>query len=123
MKRVTIYDINGKAYSATIEKEVPIIQDNFGFIPIFHFPVLFKYSYSNSWFYKQNGFLHCEDGPARQRNDKTKDWYQNNKLHREDGPAIEYANGNKSWYVNDEEIKESDYPKLVEEFIASKVLV
>ena len=27
-------------------------------------------------------------------------WRLNGKLHREDGPAIEYPNGHKFWYLN-----------------------
>ena len=43
---------------------------------------------------------HREDGPAVERYDGAKFWYQNNKLHRLDGPAAEYTNGIKAWHQN-----------------------
>ena len=30
----------------------------------------------------------------------SKFWRLNGKLHREDGPAVELSNGDKSWYIN-----------------------
>jgi hypothetical protein len=52
-----------------------------------------------AWF--QNGFLHRLDGPAVERKrTKYKAWYQNGLLHRLDGPAIEYGNGDKEWFKN-----------------------
>ena len=51
-------------------------------------------------FWRLNGKLHREDGPALEYADGTKAWYINGKLHREDGPAAELANGTKCWYIN-----------------------
>lgn len=47
-----------------------------------------------------DGWVHREDGPAIERLDGTKKWYQNGALHREDGPAVEYADGTRLWYQN-----------------------
>jgi hypothetical protein len=49
-------------------------------------------------YYKVNGKLHREDGPAVEWCNGSHEWFQNHELHREGGPAIEYANGEKSWY-------------------------
>ncbi len=44
--------------------------------------------------------LHRLDGPAIERTDGTKYWYQNGKFHRLDGPAREFENGHKEWWIN-----------------------
>ena len=44
--------------------------------------------------------LHRLDGPAVERTDGTKEWYQSGQRHRLDGPAIEYTSGKKEWYQN-----------------------
>ena len=46
----------------------------------------------------EQGQRHRLDGPAIERADGTKYWYQKDQLHRLDGPAIERANGTKEWY-------------------------
>ena len=46
------------------------------------------------------GKLHRKDGPAIERANGDKEWYQNGELHRENGPATEYANGDKIWWLN-----------------------
>ena len=46
------------------------------------------------------GEIHCENNPAIEYEDGSKEWYNNGKLHREDGPAIDYSNEIKEWYVN-----------------------
>jgi len=51
--------------------------------------------------WKLNGKLHREDGPAVEHADGYKTWYLHGKMHREDGPAFENANGNKAWFSND----------------------
>lgn len=52
-------------------------------------------------YWKLNGLLHREDGPAIERSDGHKEWCQNGRYHREDGPACEWTDGSKSWYLND----------------------
>jgi len=51
-------------------------------------------------YWRLNGKLHREDGPAIESADGSKFWYVNGELHRSDGPAREWANGDKEWYVN-----------------------
>jgi len=48
----------------------------------------------------KNGQPHRLDGPATERADGDKYWFQCGKLHRLDGPAIEGADGRKLWYQN-----------------------
>ena len=50
----------------------------------------------------QNDKCHRLDGPAVERVDGGKVWYQNNKCHRLDGPAVERVDGGKVWYQNNE---------------------
>ena len=58
-----------------------------------------------------NDKLHREDGPAIERADGSKFWYRNDKLHREDGPAIERADGTKEWWINDEKLTKGEFLK------------
>lgn len=51
--------------------------------------------------WKQNGYLHRNDGPAIELIGGGKEWYIKSKRHREDGPAIEHSSGAKEWYIND----------------------
>ena len=48
----------------------------------------------------QNGLRHREDGPAAVWADHAKEWWQNGLRHREDGPAIEYPSGIREWWQN-----------------------
>jgi len=60
-------------------------------------------------FWKLNGNLHREDGPAVECADGTKFWYRNGKLHREDGPAIEWSDGDREWWLNGEVYTEEEF--------------
>ena len=44
------------------------------------------------------GDLHRDGGPAIERADGTREWYQHGQLHRDGGPAIEYSDGTREWY-------------------------
>ena len=57
-----------------------------------------KINGTKEWY--QNGKRHREDGPDREWTDGTKWWYKNGQLHREDGPAQEWSDGDKLWYKN-----------------------
>ncbi len=59
----------------------------------------------------KKGELHRTDGPAREWNDGSKEWYLNGEFHRTDGPAREYASGYKSWYLNGK-LHRTDGPAL-----------
>jgi len=50
-------------------------------------------------YYRVDGKLHREDGPAVIYPDGRKDWYLNDKLHRDNGPAIENLDGRCSYYL------------------------
>tara|TARA_R100001510_G_C7603984_1_gene169711 strand:- start:359 stop:673 length:315 start_codon:yes stop_codon:yes gene_type:complete len=51
-------------------------------------------------YWRINGKLHRENGPAIERANGTKEWYLHDKLHREDGPAHEHASGFKAWWLH-----------------------
>ncbi len=63
-------------------------------------PAIERADGTKEWY--QNGVLHREDGPAVE-NLYGKRWYKNGKLHRENGPAIE-SDRIKKWYYKDEEL-------------------
>ncbi len=52
----------------------------------------------NVRYYNERGQLHRLDGPAVERADGTKEWYQDDMPHREDGPALELSNGGRGWF-------------------------
>ena len=56
-------------------------------------------------YWRLNGKLHREDGPAIENTDGFKAWYLHDKRHRENGPAVE-ADGFKNWYLNGERHRE-----------------
>ena len=65
-----------------------------------------------AWY--QNGKRHRIDGPAIEWTNGEKDnidsfWYQNGKLHRTDGPAVEWANGDKYWHIEGKELSEKEF--------------
>jgi hypothetical protein len=62
-------------------------------------------------YWRLNGELHRENGPAIEYAGGTKYWYLNGKYHREDGPAIERSDGSKRWYLNDEYLTEEEFNK------------
>ena len=86
---------------------------------------------NGSKWWKLDGIVHREDGPAVEFTDGYKVWYKHGKRHREDGPAVDYSNGHKSWYlngqylrvresINDPELKRK-YPELIESMIIYSV--
>ena len=64
----------------------------------------------------QNGKWHRTDGPAIEYADGCNIWYQNGDLHRTDGPAIEWASGFKEWYINGEELTEDEFNQAVKNY-------
>ena len=57
----------------------------------------------------QCGQRHRIDGPAIEWYDGDKSWWQNGQRHRTDGPAIEYHDGTKEWYINCEKLTEAEF--------------
>jgi hypothetical protein len=51
-------------------------------------------------FWRLNGLLHREDGPAVEYINESKQWWLNGRLHRKEGPAFIYNDGGKYWYLN-----------------------
>ncbi len=69
-------------------------------------PAVEKSDGTKYWY--QNGNIHREDGPAIEYANGSKCWLQNGKYHRDDGPAAEYTNGDKEWWYNGDLIGSSD---------------
>ena len=65
------------------------------------------------WYYNSAGQLHRDEGPAIERADGTRYWYQNGLRHRTDGPAIEWCDGDKWWYINGEQLTEAEFNQAV----------
>ena len=64
-------------------------------------------------FWRLNGKLHREDGPAIECANGTKCWYLNGEYHREDGPAVECSSGTKFWYLNGNALTEDQFNKAM----------
>ena len=65
--------------------------------------------YGARMYYNSAGQLHRTDGPAVERADGSRVWYQNGLLHRTDGPAIEYPNGFRAWWISDKRMSEAEF--------------
>ena len=72
-------------------------------------------------YYNTDGQLHRDDGPAVERSNGDKVWYQNGVRHRTDGAAVEYANGYKEWFINGRMVSEADFNQLVGQYELSKL--
>jgi hypothetical protein len=65
--------------------------------------------YSNGdKYWRLNGKLHREDGPAVECSDY-KSWWLNGIRHREDGPAVEYSGGYNVWYLNGKRLTQEEF--------------
>ena len=62
-----------------------------------------------------NGLLHRQDGPAIEINDGTgtKVWLINGLYHREDGPACEWCNGDKEWWLKGKRYSEQEWQQEI----------
>jgi hypothetical protein len=81
---------------------------------------------NGSKWWKLDGIVHREDGPAFESADGYRCWFKHGKRHREDGPAAESKYGAMEWWVNDQRLYpeamsnnfmkklKKKYPKLVE---------
>ena len=65
----------------------------------------------------QNGKLHRLDGPAIERPNGRKAWCRRGKLHRLDGPAVEYPDGRKEWWINGERVDPLTHTMVVNEYL------
>jgi hypothetical protein len=75
-----------------------------------------------NYFLNKQGYLHREDGPAREFKDGSKEWFINGQRHREDGPAIEWGDGHKSWYLNDKLYYEEEWEQEVAKIKLKRIL-
>jgi len=60
----------------------------------------------------KQGQYHRTDGPAREQDNGTKQWWVNGKRHREDGPAYEDSDGTKEWYINGKRVYSDEVNNL-----------
>ena len=56
----------------------------------------------NRWYFDEDNSWHREDGPAIEKIDGTKTWFQHGRQHREDGPSHIGPDGYTEWTINDE---------------------
>jgi hypothetical protein len=64
-------------------------------------------------YWRLNGKLHREDGPAVEGSGGSKSWYLNGNLHREDGPAIEYRSGYNVWCLNGKGLTKEEHKEAM----------
>ena len=60
-------------------------------------------------YYNALGQIHRAHGPAVERPDGYRAWYQNGQRHRIDGPAVEYEDEYRAWYINGKELTEAEW--------------
>ena len=75
-----------------------------------HGPAVERPNGYRAWY--QNGLLHRLDGPAIEYTNGRREWYQKDLLHRLDGPAIEYPDGRR-WHINGKELTETEWQQTV----------
>ena len=59
-------------------------------------------------YYDAQGLPHREHGPAVERVDGYRAWYQNGQLHRSDGPAVVRPDGIQEWYIKGKELADAE---------------
>ena len=64
-----------------------------------------------AWF--QNDRLHRLDGPAFEHPDGHRAWFRNGQRHRVDGPAVEYTSGHRAWFFNGNGLTEAEWRQAV----------
>ena len=64
-------------------------------------------------YFNAQGQLHRVYGPAVERPNGYRAWYQNGLLHRLDGPAIECPNGYRAWYINGKPLTQAEWQQAV----------
>lgn len=74
-------------------------------------PAIERADGSKEWW--QNNQIHRENGPAVERFDGAKFWYQNDRLHRLDGPAVKYSDGRREWWINNKQYPETEFNKYI----------
>jgi hypothetical protein len=72
-------------------------------------------------FWKLNGKLHREDGPAIEDPVLAREWFLNGVRHRTDGPAIEQSNGGRYWFLNGEQVTEEAVMKPTKELTVTEI--
>ena len=63
---------------------------------------------TKEWF-DANGEFHRDDGPAWERVDGSKLWYQHGICHRDDGPAAIFADGTHCWHLHDQHLSFNEW--------------
>jgi hypothetical protein len=73
---------------------------------------IYSYAHRSEQYWRLNGKIHREKGPAVIRLDGYIEWRQNGKPHRLDGPASICADGTKYWCINGIDITEYRHVKV-----------
>jgi hypothetical protein len=81
-------------------------------------PAIERSNGTKEWW--QNNLRHRVGGPAIEYANKTKEWWQNDRLHRLDGAAIEYFNGNKGWWICGDQYSEEEFHNITKVTIEGK---
>ena len=76
-----------------------------------HGPAIERPNGYRAWY--QDGLRHRLDGPAIERPDGYRAWYQNGLLHRLDGPAIERPDGYRAWHINGKQLTQAEWLQVV----------
>jgi len=63
-------------------------------------------------YWRFDGMLHREDGPAAELNNGARLYYYRNVLHRANGPAIIWPNGHEEWWLHGK--RHSSYQDMIE---------
>lgn len=69
--------------------------------------------YGTVRYYNALGNLHRVHGPAVERADGRRDWYQNGQRHRLDGPAVEWPDGTCTWFIDGKALTEAEWQQVV----------
>lgn len=111
-KKVTVYDIEGKAYHSLLIGGIPIIETKIiSDFPIFNFQV--KIIDDGNTYWRLGDAFNRLDGPAIEFSNGSCFWHVAGVLHREDGPAIEHSNGKREWFFHNRQLTESEFKKKI----------
>jgi len=82
--------------------------------------------FGTKYWYKEDGSLHRDDGPAIEYLNGDMSWYKHGKLHRENGPAIDwhkYSTPIREFWLENISYKENEYWEKVKGIDKCKLLI
>ena len=72
-------------------------------------------------FWRLDGKLHREGGPAIEYASGSRSWYRHGKPHCEDGPAVEWANGDVEYWLNGKQVTRTDVMGSAKELTVAQI--